>query len=95
MSLDLRRLIPADLRADPRGRAGYWLFAGHVLTFWGLAISNAFLGLSLLWSFRRRPTWDWTNVVLALKAALWRSTALFRNTTHYSRSTVIFMNLLK
>lgn len=61
MTLDLRRLLPADLRHNPGERGGYWLFAGHLLTVWGLALSNVFLGFLLLWStrFRRRLSWDW------------------------------------
>ena len=87
MPFDLRRLIPAELRADPgdpayrgpaprgpaprgpayRGGAGFWFFAGHLLTIWGLALSNAFLGLTMLWSLRRRRPLDWprTSAVLA------------------------------
>lgn len=67
MPLDLRRLLPADLRADPYQRGGYWLFAGHVLTVWGIALSNVFLGLSILWSLpRRRPPLGWARAAAIL-----------------------------
>ncbi len=68
MPIDLRRLLPADLRGDPRGRGGFWLFAGHLLTVWGLALSNAFLGLAMLWSLlrpRRRLDWPRRSAILA------------------------------
>ncbi len=47
------RLGPVD-RLD---RLGYWLFSGHLLTVFGIALSNIFLGLTLLatpWVLRRR-----------------------------------------
>ncbi|MEE8525474.1 MAG: hypothetical protein V3T72_16170, partial [Thermoanaerobaculia bacterium] len=50
--------------ADPRPpRIGFRLVAAHLLTVWGLALSNASLGLALLWSARerRRLRWDWTR----------------------------------
>jgi O-antigen ligase len=33
--------------------AGYWYYALHLATIWGLALSNAFQGLALLWSVLR------------------------------------------
>jgi O-antigen ligase len=56
---DFRRLFPAD-SSDP---AGYWLYAGHLLAVWALAASNAFLGLTILWSgrqaWRGKLRWRW------------------------------------
>lgn len=48
-----RGSTPAE--ADPREsvRTGFWLYAGHLLTVWGLAASNIFHGLLLLWSILR------------------------------------------
>ncbi len=42
---------------------GFWLYAGHLLTVWGLAVSNALLGLTILWSaaHRRRLSWRWSR----------------------------------
>lgn len=39
----------------------FWLFALHLLTVWGLALSNAFLGSMILGAlyFRRRLDWRW------------------------------------
>lgn len=39
----------------------FWLFALHLLTVWGLALSNAFLGMMILAAifFRRRLDWRW------------------------------------
>jgi O-antigen ligase len=46
----------------------FWLFAGHVLTIWALALSNLLLGLMLLtamWQWRRLD-WRWPET-----AVLW------------------------
>ncbi|MCP4654339.1 MAG: hypothetical protein GY856_02860 [bacterium] len=61
MSFNLRRLLPADLAADPSRRAGFWYYAAHLLTNWGIALSNLFLGLMMLWCILRRRElgWDW------------------------------------
>jgi len=48
-------------RAVRPERAGYWLFSGHLLTIFGIALSNVFLGLALLaapWLLRGRRI-DW------------------------------------
>jgi len=46
-------------RVDPRaGRAAFWLYAAHLYTVFGIALSNILLGLTLLvtpWALRRRP----------------------------------------
>lgn len=44
--------------------AGFRFFAGHLLTVWAIALSNAFLGLAALWSARhhRRLRWSWQAV---------------------------------
>ena len=41
----------------------YWLFALHLLTVWGLALSNAFLGMMILAAifFRRSLDWRWPH----------------------------------
>jgi O-antigen ligase len=44
---------PDRRRGSSRQGAGYWLFAGHLLTVWGLALSNAFLGLTVLYAALR------------------------------------------
>ncbi|MEM9553976.1 MAG: O-antigen ligase family protein [Acidobacteriota bacterium] len=31
-------------------RTGFWLYAGHLLAIWGLAVSNLFHGLLIVWS---------------------------------------------
>ncbi len=53
MPIDLRRFLPQDLAADPRGRAPYYFYLGHLVTVVGIAASNAFLGLMILWAVRR------------------------------------------
>ena len=59
-SHDLRPSTPPRF-ADFEANFGLWSFAGHLLTVWGLALSNALLGLTLLWSARhhRRLNWQW------------------------------------
>jgi O-antigen ligase len=51
-----------------RPSAGYQLFAAHLLTVWGLALSNLFLGLNLLVTFARarrlRIDWQRTAPIL-------------------------------
>lgn len=61
MSSLVRRLVPADLRQDPAGRSGFWLFFAHLWTIGGLALSNILLGLSAVWVVwqRRRLSWRW------------------------------------
>lgn len=34
-------------------RVGFWLFTLHLLTVWGIALSNVFHGLTLLWTLAR------------------------------------------
>jgi len=57
-------------RAARLGRLSYWLFSGHLLTIFGIALSNIFLGLTLLslpWALRGRRT---SREELALLAPL-------------------------
>ena len=52
------------------GRLGYWLFSGHLLTVFGIALSNVLLGLTLLslpWTLSGRRT---SREELALLAPL-------------------------
>ncbi|NHZ73227.1 MAG: hypothetical protein GWP16_02005 [Nitrospirae bacterium] len=42
-----------DSEETPRPGAGYWFYALHLATIWGLALSNAFQGLALLWAMIR------------------------------------------
>ena len=50
-----------DPSSSRPARVGYWLFSGHVLSVFGIALSNLFLGLMLLtapWTLRgRRVAW--------------------------------------
>jgi O-antigen ligase len=52
---------PARVARLDRHSLGYWLFSGHLLTVFGIALSNLFLGLMLLtapWTLRgRRIAW--------------------------------------
>jgi len=50
----LGRLVPADLRADPAGRRGYWFYLAHLFTIFGIALSNLFYGLTGVWLWRHR-----------------------------------------
>jgi O-antigen ligase len=55
-------LRPARVEGRARlARLGYWLFSGHLLTVFGIALSNIFLALMLLtapWTLRaRRAAW--------------------------------------
>lgn len=51
MSLDQPQ--PAEERPTSRHQnVGFWLFTLHLLTVWGLALSNIFQGLTLLWTIR-------------------------------------------
>lgn len=43
------RLPWTDSGESPAPGAGYWFYALHLATIWGLALSNAFQGLALLW----------------------------------------------
>jgi O-antigen ligase len=68
------RLLPATLQAELRRRPGYWLYAAHLLTVWGIAASNAFLGFMMLYSGirRRRLPWSWRrNAVLLAPAGVY------------------------
>ncbi|MEM6792809.1 MAG: O-antigen ligase family protein [Acidobacteriota bacterium] len=52
----LRRLQSAV----PSGSSpGYWLFAGHVVTVFGIALSNALMGLMAVWALVHRRSIDW------------------------------------
>jgi O-antigen ligase len=66
----LKRLIQRPFQAidgEPpaaaRPRVGFVLYAGHVLTVFGIALSNMFMGLMVLWAIwqRRRLSWDWLS----------------------------------
>jgi O-antigen ligase len=67
----------SDPTSSRPARVGYWLFAGHVLSVFGIALSNAFLALTLLtapWTLRgRRMPWaDLAPLLLPLGVyALW------------------------
>lgn len=39
----------SDSQEAPSPSAGYWFYALHLATIWGLALSNALQGLALLW----------------------------------------------
>lgn len=43
-----------EIRREPSTGLGYRFFALHLLTVWGLALSNIFLGLTVVWSGWRR-----------------------------------------
>lgn len=60
--------------AEAFGIPGYGplFYAGHLVTVWGIALSNLGLGLAVLWSLRhrRRLSWSWPRtapIVLALQ----------------------------
>ena len=70
-------VAPESVAVDVEGRIerqGFWLFAGHLLTIWGLALSNAFVGLTILWSVvrARHLPWSWRR-----DAALFAPAALY------------------
>lgn len=44
----------SESTADGRPGAGFWLFAGHLWTVWGLALSNICLGATILWGLLKR-----------------------------------------
>ena len=46
---------PASSAADVPTRVGFWFYALHLVTVWGLALSNALQGLTLLWTGARWP----------------------------------------
>ena len=46
-------------------RAGYWLYAGHLLSLFSIAASSILLGLTILslpWTARRRPALNWQSL---------------------------------
>ena len=53
-------------------RTGYRLFAAHLLTIFGLALSNGFMALMLLWAGwqRRKLQWRWTERMVLFVPAL-------------------------
>ncbi|MEM1202871.1 MAG: O-antigen ligase family protein [Acidobacteriota bacterium] len=64
---------PAAPPPATRSDTGFWLYAGHLLSVWGLALSNLFLGLMVIWGVRhrRRLNWDWSrDSVLLVPAGL-------------------------
>ncbi|MCP3957291.1 MAG: hypothetical protein GY719_05510 [bacterium] len=66
MTWNLRRAPSAF--TDPTHRFGFRAFGAHLLTVWALALSNATLGLAILWSafHRRRLAWRWTETATLL-----------------------------
>ncbi len=52
----------ANPGSTPRRGVGFWLYCLHLVTVWGLALSNALQGLTLVWTAVRwrsvRPTFD-------------------------------------
>ena len=67
-----RRLSPnAPGGAPSPPTTGYWLFAGHLLTIWGLALSNALMALAVFWSVknRRLVSWSWRRDALLFAPA--------------------------
>ena len=53
-------------------RVGYRLFAGHLLTIFGLALSNGIMALMFLWTGwrRRQLSWRWTERMVLFVPAL-------------------------
>lgn len=54
----VRRYLSELFADSPAVGVGYWFFVGHVLAIFGIALSNAFLGLALLFvliAWRRLP----------------------------------------
>jgi len=52
--MSLHQPQPAEERSSSRhDSVGFWLFTLHLLTVWGLALSNVFQGLTLLWTMAR------------------------------------------
>jgi O-antigen ligase len=60
--------LPASVRSQERP-FGEWTYTGHLLTIWGIALSNACLGLLVLWSGwnRRQLDWGWPRTVAILR----------------------------
>lgn len=56
----LRGFFQPRIVEDPQRRTGYFYFAAQLLTIFGIALSNAFLGLMILWSGWRRRLLDWS-----------------------------------
>ncbi|MEM7582302.1 MAG: O-antigen ligase family protein [Acidobacteriota bacterium] len=56
-----QRLFHIPSLVDSPRRPGFWLFSGHLLSVWAIAQSNAWFGLTVLWSvrFRDRLRWCW------------------------------------
>lgn len=52
---DNRQLRSDDPASNRPSRIGFWLYALHLATVWGLALSNAIQGLTLLWTGARWP----------------------------------------
>ncbi|MEM1177091.1 MAG: O-antigen ligase family protein [Acidobacteriota bacterium] len=71
-----RRFIPESFvpEASESADAGYWLFAGHVVTIFGIALSNALMGLMALWLIRARRR---LNLRFEPYSALFLPAALF------------------
>ncbi len=71
--MNARQRYAASL-TDVSARFGYGSLAGHLLTVWALALSNACLGLAALWSAwqRRRLRWPWARAApLAMPLAVY------------------------
>lgn len=57
--MDESKITEAD--ATP-GRWGRWFFEGHLLSVWGIALSNILLDFSILWTIRYRSRLVWRRV---------------------------------
>lgn len=49
-----KRLLSPQPGPPAQRRVGWWLFAGHLLTVWGIALSNALMALMAIWCLLRR-----------------------------------------
>lgn len=86
MSRWSNRLLPQDLAADPRGRGGYWLYVAHLVTVFGIALSNLLYGLLGVWLLVRRRSlpWCWPELVpLAAPLVVYATTTLVSTLLSY------------
>ncbi|MEM7349825.1 MAG: O-antigen ligase family protein [Acidobacteriota bacterium] len=63
MPSDPRPSSSPEVPTEAARRFGFWTFAGHLLSVWGIALSNTLLGLTILWSgfSRRHLRWHWPS----------------------------------